>query len=466
MTKVGLATSPQHSAWSPESWRDFPIKQQPSYDDADALASAERQLGDALPLVHSAEIRKLRGDLKNVCLGKGFLLQGGDCAESFKENNEPNLRSYFRVMLQMTTALMYGAGKPVVKIGRIAGQFAKPRSSDFETLDGVELPSYRGDMVNGIDFTEEARRADPMRLVEAYSRSAQALNYLRALSQGGYASLENVNRWNREFTEQCTQGDLFKNLTTRINETFDFINAVGFGAGAVEPMKRADFYASHEALLLNYEEALTRLDPEDGKYYDCSAHFVWIGDRTRQLDGAHIEFMRGIQNPIGMKVGPSANADELIRLIDALNPENLPGKLTLIARMGASKVQELLPPLLRRVKSEGRHVVWSCDPMHGNTIKSPGGYKTRPFNDVLTEVRRNFEAHRTEGTYAGGVHIEMTGQDVPECVGGAQAISEDRLKDRYHTHCDPRLNASQSVELAFLIAEELRLSGNDRQITE
>ncbi|MET0155007.1 MAG: class II 3-deoxy-7-phosphoheptulonate synthase [Rickettsiales bacterium] len=451
-----VQTQRDSETWSPSGWREFPILQQPAYDDPRALKEAEAQLEGALPLVHPAEIRKLRRDLKNVCLGKGFLLQGGDCAESFKENNAKNLRSYFRVMLQMTTALMYGAGKPVVKVGRIAGQFAKPRSSDVETENGVELPSYRGDMVNGIEFTPDARRADPMRLVEAYNRSAQALNYLRALSQGGYASLKNVNRWNKEFTEQCTQGELFKNLTDRINETFGFIEAVGVSAGDYEPMKKADFYASHEALLLNYEEALTRRESDDGHYYDCSAHFVWIGDRTRQEDGAHAEFMRGIRNPVGMKVGPTTDPDGLIRMIDKLNPDNDPGRLTLIVRMGAPKIEQLLPPLLRRVKAEGRQVVWSCDPMHGNTIKSPNGYKTRPFNDVLTEVRKSFAVHRAEGTYAGGVHIEMTGQDVTECVGGAQAISEDRLKDRYRTHCDPRLNASQSVELAFLIAEELR----------
>jgi 3-deoxy-7-phosphoheptulonate synthase len=454
--KKKTAQDASGNGWSPSSWRQLPIEQQPSYGDRTALHAAEAQLAQALPLVHPMEIRRLRQDLKKVCEGKAFLLQGGDCAESFMENNAENLRSYFRVFLQMTAALMYGSGKPVVKIGRIAGQFAKPRSADTETIGGTELPSYRGDMVNGIDFTPDARRADPERLLEAYRRSAQTLNYIRALSQGGYASLANVSKWNAEFMRQCSQGQLFKNLTDRINEAFAFIGAAGFRAADYEPMKRAEFYASHEGLLLNYEEALTRQDETDGAWYGCSAHFLWIGDRTRQENGAHAEYMRGVANPIGMKVGPSMQGDALIRMIDKLNPDNEPGRLTLICRMGASKIDSLLPPLLKRVKEEGRNVIWSCDPMHGNTVKSPNGYKTRPFNDVLSEVRSMFAVCRAEGVYAGGIHIEMTGQDVTECVGGAQAISEERLKDRYHTHCDPRLNASQSVELAFLIAEELR----------
>lgn len=451
-----MAHHKESTPWTPNSWRTFPITQQPRYDDQAALTEAETLLSKAIPLVHPGEVRTLSEDLREVCLGRAFLLQGGDCAESFMEAGADNLRRYFRVMLQMTAALMYGAGRPVVKIGRIAGQYAKPRSADTEMTDGRELPSYRGDMVNDIAFTPEARRADPARLVRAYYQAAATLNYLRALAGGGYASLENVSRWNREFMQECSQGDVFKNISDRISEAMSFIKATGMRGGLSEQMKRADFYTSHEALLLNYEEAFTRRDNRDGKYYNGSAHFVWIGERTRQTDGAHVEYMRGIANPVGVKAGPAMTPDDLLRLIDVLNPDNVPGKLTVISRMGAGKAGERLPVLLRAVKREGRAVIWSCDPMHGNTVKSPGGYKTRPFNAVLTEVREVFAAHRAEGTYAGGIHIEMTGQDVTECVGGAQAISEERLKDRYHTHCDPRLNASQSVELAFLLAEELR----------
>jgi len=449
-------TTDQQTLWTPSSWRNFPIKQQPHYEDKKALASVERQLGEMPPLIYASEAQKLRKDLALAAEGKAFLLQGGDCAESFAEFNDTNLRSFFRVLLQMTVALMYGAGKPVIKVGRIAGQFSKPRSADTETENGVELPSYRGDMVNGIEFTEEARKADPERLLKVFNQSAVTLNYLRSLAKGGYASLHSINQWNMEFIKESPQGKRFQDIAQRINECLSFIEACGLHLDAMEQLRDAQFFTSHEALLLGYEEALTHRDEETGEFYDCSAHMLWIGDRTRDLDGAHVEFMRGIANPIGCKAGPSTDPDTLIRLLDTLNPENDPGRMTLICRMGAEKVESLLPPIIERVKAEGRKVVWSCDPMHGNTIKSPNGYKTRPFNKILSEVRSFFAIHQSIGTHAGGVHFEMSGQDVTECIGGAQAISEVNLRDRYHTHCDPRLNASQSLELAFLISEELR----------
>jgi 3-deoxy-7-phosphoheptulonate synthase len=454
MTNTEAST--QAGKWQVNSWRDFPIKQQPQYPDKTKLNEAEKELQARAALVHPIEIRELKKKLAKVSEGKAFLLQGGDCAESFAEFSEENLRSYFRVILQMTVALMYGAGKPVVKVGRIAGQFSKPRSDDAEKIGDITLPSYRGDMVNGIEFDEASRMPDPARLLRAYNQSASTLNYLRSLARGGYASLNNVNKWNLEFALESAQGKLFSDLITRINESLGFMKAFGLKLEDIGQIQEAEFFSSHEGLLLNYEEALTRLDEETGEYYNCSAHMLWIGDRTRDLNDAHVEFMRGIQNPIGIKVGPGANPDILLKILDILNPANEAGKITLITRMGAEKVSELLPPILKSVKKEGLNVIWSCDPMHGNTIKSPNGYKTRPFNKVLSEVRSVFDIHKAEGTYAGGIHIEMTGQDVTECVGGAQAISEINLKDRYNTHCDPRLNASQSIELAFLLAEELR----------
>ncbi|MDA0781521.1 MAG: 3-deoxy-7-phosphoheptulonate synthase class II [Rickettsiales bacterium] len=448
--------SANNEKWTKSSWRDFPIQQQPIYKNVEGLKAVESELAKRMPLVQPSEIMQLKKSLAKVAEGKAFLLQGGDCAESFAEFSDENLKSYFRVILQMTVALMYGAGKPVVKVGRIAGQFAKPRSANTEIIDGVELPSYRGDMVNAIDFTEGAREPDPARMLKAYDQSTATLNYLRSLAKGGYASLRNVNKWNMEFATESAQGKLFKDLVDRINESLSFMEAFGLDLERTDEIHEAEFFTSHEALLLNYEEALTRQDSDNAQFYDCSAHMLWIGDRTRNLEEAHIEYMRGIANPIGMKVGPSTDPDNFIRILDTLNPDNEAGRITLISRMGAEKVEDFLPTLIKKVKSEGRIVVWSCDPMHGNTIKSPNGYKTRPFNKVLAEVRNVFDIHKAEGTYAGGIHIEMTGQDVTECVGGAQAISEVNLKDRYHTHCDPRLNASQSIELAFLLAKELR----------
>lgn len=443
-------------SWNPDSWRTLPIKQQPEYPDANQVKTVEESLRELPPLASPTESFNLKRELADAAMGKAFLLQGGDCAESFAEFSEENLRSFFRVLLQMTMALMYGAGCPVVKVGRIAGQFAKPRSDPFEKIGGVQLPSYRGDMVNGMDFDEASRAPDPERLLRAYYQGAATLNYLRTLARGGYAALGQINRWNMEFAKSSTQGKRFQELIDRINECINFIKACRLPIDEVEQFAEASFFTSHEALLLGYESSLTRFNPADEKYYACSAHMLWIGDRTRSPDEAHVEFMRGIANPIGMKVGPSMTPDGLLRLIDILNPENEPGRLTLISRMGSTKIGELLPPLVRAVKDAGKVVVWSCDPMHGNTIKSPNGYKTRKFTDILAEVRQFFAIHKAEGTFAGGVHFEMTGQDVTECLGGAQAISETNLSARYHTHCDPRLNASQSLELAFLIAETLK----------
>ena len=442
--------------WNLDSWRNLPIKQQPTYDDVQSLLSVESQLRSLPPLCSPGESRALKKELADVANGKAFLLQGGDCAESFAEFNEANLRSFFRVLLQMTMALMYGAGSPVVKVGRIAGQFSKPRSENTEKIDGVELPAYRGDMVNGMEFDEISRKPDPERLLKVYYQGAATLNFLRTLARGGYASLNQINRWNMEFAQSSAQGKHFEELIERINECIGFIKACRIPLDDVEQFSEASFFTSHEALLLGYESSLTRLDKMDGKHYASSAHMLWIGDRTRDPDEAHVEFLRGVANPIAFKVGPSMTRDGLLKLIDILNPENEAGRLTLISRMGAAKVGEMLPPLVRALKEEGRTVVWSCDPMHGNTIKSPNGYKTRKFTDILSEVRQFFAIHKAEGTFAGGVHFEMTGQDVTECLGGAQAISEMNLSDRYHTHCDPRLNASQSLELAFLIAETIK----------
>lgn len=443
-------------AWTPQSWRDLPIKQQAQYDDKAALARVEGELLKLPPLCSPNEIRRLKEELALASQGKAFLLQGGDCAESFAEFSEANLRDFFRVLLQMTMALMYGTGHPVIKVGRIAGQFAKPRSDAVEQLDGKTLPVYRGDMVNGMEFEDTVRAPSPERLLQAYYQSGATLNFLRSLAKGGYASLRQISRWNKEFVGTSSQGKRFEQLVERINECLSFIEACGLPLDDMEELSEAKFYTSHEGLLLGYESSLTRRDEIDGKFYDCSAHMIWIGDRTRSPDEAHVEFLRGVANPIGVKVGPSMTREDLLRLTDVLNPENEPGRLTLISRMGAGKVESLLPQHVRTIKEEGRSVVWSCDPMHGNTIKSPNGYKTRKFTDILLEVKNFFAIHKAEGTHGAGVHFEMTGQDVTECLGGAQAISEIDLSDRYHTHCDPRLNASQSLELAFLIAEELK----------
>ncbi len=439
--------------WTPNDWRGYPIRQQPEYPDPAALEAVEARLGTCPPLVFAGEARRLTSQLAEVAEGRAFLLQGGDCAESFAEFHADNIRDTFRVLLQMAVVLTYGANCPVVKVGRIAGQFVKPRSADTEEQNGVVLPSYRGDMVNAMAFTAEARTPDPERLMQCYAQSAATLNLLRAFAQGGYADLRRVHRWNHGFVARSPQGERYQEFADRISEALDFMAACGITSETTPQIAATDFYTSHEALLLQYEQALTRIDSTTGDWYDCSAHMLWIGDRTRQVDGAHVAFLRGVGNPIGVKAGPTLGADELLRLIDALNPGNEPGRLTVICRMGADKVEKLLPPLVRAITREGRKVVWACDPMHGNTVKSSTGYKTRAVERILAEVRGFFAVHLAEGTYAGGVHFEMTGQDVTECIGGAQEITEHGLADRYHTHCDPRLNASQALELAFLIAE-------------
>ena len=450
--------------WSPESWRNKPVIQVPEYPDPAALKAAEDKLRNYPPLVFAGEARRLRAQLADVAEGRSFLLQGGDCAESFAEFHPNNIRDTFRVLLQMAVVLTFASGKPVVKIGRLAGQFAKPRSSDVEEQNGVTLPSYRGDMVNDMAFSEDARVPDPERMVQVYNQSAATLNLLRAFAQGGYADLHEVHRWNLEFVSSGEQAKKYAELADRIDEAMTFMAACGLTPDAAPQLRETDFYTSHEALLLGYEEAMTRVDSTSGSWYDTSAHMLWIGDRTRQLDSGHVEFMRGIANPIGLKTGPTQTPDELLKLIDTLNPKNDPGRLVLISRMGHDKVEEILPGLVRAVEREGRKVVWTCDPMHGNTIKAQSGYKTRPFDQILQEVRGFFAVHEAEGTHAGGVHIELTGQNVTECTGGAQAITDEGLSDRYHTHCDPRLNASQSLELAFLVGEHLKAKRDtDRQ---
>lgn len=450
--------------WTPGSWRSMPIKQVPTYPDLGALANVESQLSRFPPLVFAGEARELKHELAAVTEGKAFLLQGGDCAESFAEHEADNIRDFFRVFLQMAIALTFGASKPVVKVGRIAGQFAKPRSSDTETKDGKVLPSYRGDIINGIEFTEAERVPDPQRMSMVYRQSAATLNLLRAFAQGGYANLDNVNKWMLGFIANSPQGERYITLAKRISETLDFMRAIGITARTNPSLRETPFYTSHEALLLGYEEALTRIDSTSGDWYATSGHMLWIGDRTRQPDHAHVEYCRGIKNPIGLKCGPSLQPDELLKLIDILNPENESGRLTLIARFGCGNVGKHLPELIRSVEREGKKVVWSCDPMHGNTITA-NGYKTRPFDRVLKEVEEFFAVHHAEGTYPGGIHIEMTGRDVTECTGGAHAISAEDLSDRYHTHCDPRLNADQALELAFLVAELLK-KDRDSDIAE
>jgi 3-deoxy-7-phosphoheptulonate synthase len=443
--------------WTRDSWRDKPARHIPDdYPDPDAVASVEAELASYPPLVFAGEVRRLRASLAAVSRGEAFLLQGGDCAESFKEFHPNNIRDTFRVLLQMAVALTFGAAMPVVKVGRIAGQFAKPRSSPTETQDGVTLPSYRGDNINGMEFDERARRPDPQRLLKAYGQAAATLNLIRAFATGGYADLRNVHKWNLEFVSGNAQEGRYRVLADKISEAITFMEACGVEGEDVRAIREVDFYTSHEALLLGYESAMTRVDSTTGRWYDTSAHLVWIGDRTRQPDGAHVEFCRGIENPIGIKCGPSLNPDELLRLLDILNPTNEAGRIVLIARFGAEKAAEGLPPLLRKVIADGRNVVWSSDPMHGNTIKASSGYKTRPFDAILSEVKTFIDVCRAEGAFPGGVHFEMTGQNVTECLGGSQEISEDDLSWRYHTHCDPRLNATQSLELAYILADRFK----------
>ncbi|MGY6570423.1 MAG: class II 3-deoxy-7-phosphoheptulonate synthase [Salinarimonas sp.] len=442
--------------WTPESWRSKPIQQVPAYTDEAALQVVEKQLAGFPPLVFAGEARKLKKALASVAAGEAFLLQGGDCAESFAEHSADNIRDFFRVFLQMAVVLTFAGSCPVVKVGRIAGQFAKPRSAPTETVDGVELPSYRGDIINGIDFDAGSRDPDPHRQLKAYRQSAATLNLIRAFATGGYANLENAHRWMLGFIKDSPQSSRYAELAEQITQTIDFMRAIGINPEQHQEMRITDFYTSHEALLLGYEEAMTRVDSTSGGYYATSGHMLWIGDRTRQPDHAHVEYMRGIENPIGVKCGPSLTPDGLLQLIEALDPKNEAGRLTLICRFGADKVFDHLPALIRAVKREGRNVVWSCDPMHGNTIKAASGYKTRPFDQVMQEVRNFFAVHQAEGTHAGGIHLEMTGQNVTECTGGARALTDADLSDRYHTYCDPRLNAEQALEIAFLTAELIK----------
>jgi 3-deoxy-7-phosphoheptulonate synthase len=443
------------STWSPDSWRGRPIRQAPAYPDAGRLAAVETRLRRFPPLVFAGEARRLKAALARAADGGAFVLQGGDCAESFQDFTANLIRDTFRVLLQMAVVLTFGGALPVVKLGRMAGQFAKPRTSDTETRDGVTLPAYRGDMVNAAEFTAEARTPDPARMESGYFQSAGTLNLLRAFATGGYADLHEVHRWNLGFVARSPLIERYQDIAQRIDETLAFMSACGISSATSAQIRETDFFTSHEALLLPYEQALTRVDSTSGEWYACSAHFLWIGDRTRQPGGAHAEFLRGVRNPIGLKVGPTITVDDLLRLIEILNPHDEPGRLTLIARMGAEAVGRLLPPLLRAVRREGRRVVWICDPMHGNTITAATGPKTRSFDAILKEVRGFFEVHTAEGTWAGGVHVEMTGQAVTECIGGAHGLSMTDLDSRYETSCDPRLNAEQSLELAFLMAEEL-----------
>jgi 3-deoxy-7-phosphoheptulonate synthase len=449
-------TSSTTPAWTPDSWRSRPISQAPSYPDPAHLARVEERLRKYPPLVFAGEARRLRTALAQAAEGRAFVLQGGDCAESFGDFTANIIRDTFRVLLQMAVVLTFGASLPVVKIGRMAGQFAKPRSSDTESRDGQTLPSYRGDMVNGPDFTPEARLPDPGRMEFGYFQSAGTLNLLRAFASGGYADLHEVHRWNLGFVERSPLIERYRDLAVRIDETLAFMAACGMTSSTMRVLRETDFYVSHEALLLPYEQALTRIDSTSGKWYACSAHFLWIGDRTRQPDGAHVEFLRGVRNPIGVKVGPTMEVGDLLRIVEGLNPDNESGRITLISRMGAGKIGAKLPSLIEAVKRSGHKVVWLCDPMHGNTVSTTLKFKTRSFDAILEEVRTFFDIHAAEGTWAGGVHVEMTGQEVTECIGGAHRLTEQDLAAHYETFCDPRLNAEQSLELAFLVAEMLR----------
>jgi 3-deoxy-7-phosphoheptulonate synthase len=442
--------------WSPQDWRACPIAQAPDYPDTAALAAVEAELATAPPLIFAGEARALKAQLARVAGGDAFLLQGGDCAEAFAEFHANSLRDSVKVMLQMAVVLSYAAAVPVVKIARVAGQFAKPRSQPVETIDGVTLPSYRGDIVNDIAFDAAARAPDPARMLRAYNQSAITLNLLRAFTQGGFADLARVQQWNQAFVAASPQGERYGEISRRIQESLAFMAACGLTSANVPQLRATELYTSHDAMLLNYEEPLARQDSLTGDWYACSAHLPWIGERTRQPDGAHVAFLRGVANPLGLKCGPTMTSDDVLRLIDILNPDNEPGRLMLITRVGADRIGARLPPLIRAVQRDGRRVVWSCDPMHGNTVTTASGHKTRPFGRIVAELRDCFAVHRAEGSRLGGMHVEMTGKDVTECTGGAQQIDEASLADRYHTHCDPRLNGSQALELAFLVAEKLK----------
>ena len=441
--------------WNKDSWRSLPIKQQPIYSNLDELKNTEIRLATLPPLVFAGEVRSLKKELASASLGKSFLLQGGDCAESFANYRADNIKNMFKVILQMSAVLTFAGSFPIVKVGRIAGQFAKPRSSDFEEINGVKLPSYRGDIVNDLEFTQEAREPKPEKLIQAYYQSATTLNLLRAFARGGLANLHEIHRWNLGFAKAAEIETKFSNLVNEITRALDFMEACGINP-ETQAINETRFYTSHEALLLPYEEALTRIDSTSGDWYDCSAHMLWIGERTRGLNEAHVNFLSGVKNPVGVKIGPTATPDEILGLCEKLNPENEAGRLNLIVRMGADKIDSNLPKLLRAVKSEGKTVLWSSDPMHGNTFKTINNYKTRAFDKILKEVKSFFEIHKSEGTYPGGIHLEMSGDDVTECTGGFFNVKEETLAKRYETQCDPRLNANQSLELAFLVADLLK----------
>jgi len=448
--------------WSKTSWREKSIKQQPTYENIDELKKVEKILGKYPPLVFAGEVRNLKRDLAKVCRGEAFLLQGGDCAESFAEFTADNIKNMFKVMMQMAVVLTFGGGLPVVKIGRIAGQFAKPRSSDYEVQNGKKLPSYRGDIINSIEFNEEARKADPQRMLMAYNQSAATMNLLRAFARGGMADLRKIHKWTLDFVKNSPEGHRFEELADRITESLKFMQAVGITPDNTPSLRETVLYTSHEALLLNYEEALTREDSLTGDWYDCSAHMLWIGDRTRDPNEAHVEFLRGVKNPIGIKAGPTMTPEGLLELIEKLNPQNEAGRLNVIVRMGAEKIEKEFPKLLEAVVKADKNVLWSIDPMHGNTIKTSSNIKTREFDKILAEVKGYFAVHESFGTYPGGVHLEMTGKDVTECIGGVYAISENDLGKNYESHCDPRLNAKQALELSFLIADLLKKSINSK----
>ena len=442
--------------WKPSSWQNKVGKHMPAYKDKNSLSAVLSELSNYPPLVFAGEARLLEKQLSKVAEGKAFLLQGGDCAESFSEFHPNNIRDSFKVILQMAVVLTFGASCPVVKVGRMAGQFAKPRSQEIETKDGIEMESYKGDIINDIAFEKTLREPNPQRLIKAYNQSASTLNLLRAFAQGGFANLKQIHQWNLSYIKDSQSKKKFEEISNRINECLIFMDACGINDQNVRQMNETDFFTSHEALLLPYEEALTRIDSTTGKWYDVTAHMLWVGDRTRNIDSAHIEFVRGIGNPIGLKVGPSTNIDELIKIIDLINPNNIAGRITLICRMGAEKVLSKLPNIISKIEKEGKKVVWTCDPMHGNTIKASNGFKTRSLSNIFSEIEKFFQIHESEGSYPGGVHLEMTGQDVTECIGGIQEIKESDLSSRYHTYCDPRLNASQALELAFLLSEFLK----------
>jgi len=447
------------SIWTPSSWREKPILQQPTYPNQDELNKVLAELKNYPPLVFAGEARSLKSQLASVSRGEAFLLQGGDCAESFSEFHATNIRDTFKALLQMAVVMTYAGGLPVVKVGRLGGQFAKPRSSDTEAFDGITLDSYRGDIINGVDFTAESRMPDPQRMIKAYNQSAATLNLLRAFATGGFADLHQIHKWTLDFAHKGEISQKFEDLAEDIAQSLKFMEACGINSKTYRTLRETDFFTSHEALLLPYEEAFTREDSLTGDWYDTSAHMLWIGDRTRQLDGAHVEYMRGINNPIGIKAGPSMEPEDLIRLVERLNPKNEAGRLNIIVRMGADQVGDEkngMPRLIRAIEKEGMNVVWSCDPMHGNTIKSSNNFKTPPVDSILTEMKQFFQVHKAEGTFAGGVHLEMTGKNVTECIGGSFVVTEEDLSSRYHTHCDPRLNADQALELAFLIADSLK----------